>query len=81
MLKRLARAAGLEKRVHPHGFRHSHAFLLRERGWDVEAIRKQLGHSSLLVTSVYLDHLGATDLAKKMRDLGPVLGDAEVQAA
>ena len=24
MLKRIARKAGVEKRVHPHGFRHTH---------------------------------------------------------
>jgi len=72
-LRRLARKAGLELRVHPHGFRHSHAVLLRQRGWDVEAVRKQLGHSSLLVTSIYLDHLGAHELPELMRKMGPVL--------
>ena len=39
-----------------------------------EEIRKQFGHSSLLVTSAYLDHLGATDLPKRMREIGVVLG-------
>jgi len=73
-LKRLARKAGLGNlRIHPHGFRHSHAVLLRQRGWDVEAVRKQLGHSSLLVTSTYLDHLGAHELPELMRRMGPVL--------
>ena len=74
MLNRLAERAGIGKRVHAHGFRHSHAHLLRERGWDVEEIRKQLGHSNLLVTSDYLDHIGANRLPERMRDIGPVLG-------
>ena len=30
-------------------------------------IQKQLGHSSLSVTNVYLDHVGANELAKRMR--------------
>ena len=68
--------AGLDKRVHAHGFRHSHAVLLRRRGWDVEEIRKQLGHSSLLVTSAYLDHLGATDLPERMREIGAVFASS-----
>ena len=72
-LNRLRERAGLHKRVHAHGFRHSHACLLRERGWDVEAIRLQLGHSSLLVTGRYLEHLGATDLPALMRGMGAVL--------
>lgn len=72
-LKQLARKAGLVKRIHPHGLRHSHADLLRRRAFDVEEIRKQLGHRSLEVTSVYLDHLGAHDLPERMRTIGPVL--------
>ena len=73
MLNRLADRAGIGKRVHAHGFRHSHAHLLRERGWDVEEIRKQLGHSNLLVTSDYLDHIGAHRLPERMREIGAVL--------
>jgi len=73
VLRRLAVRAGIQKRVHPHGFRHSHADLLRRRGFDVEEIRKQLGHRSLLVTGLYLDHLGSHDLTDRIRSIGPVL--------
>ena len=59
--------AGIEKRIHAHGFRHSHADQLRRRGWDMEQIRRQLGHSSLAVTGQYLDHIGANELSDKMR--------------
>lgn len=72
-LKRLARRAGVDKRVHAHGFRHSHADLLRRRGFDMEQIRRQLGHASLEITGRYLDHLGANDLPERMRAIGPVL--------
>lgn len=63
-----ARAKGMDKRIHAHGFRHSHAHQLRKQGWDMVEIQKQLGHSSLSVTNVYLDHVGAHELAEKMRD-------------
>lgn len=63
-----ARTKGMEKRIHAHGFRHSHAHQLRKQGWDVVEIQRQLGHSSLSVTNVYLDHVGAHELAERMRD-------------
>jgi site-specific recombinase XerD len=40
----LGRIAGIQKRVHPHGLRHTHAAQLREEGIDVGIISKQLGH-------------------------------------
>ena len=57
LLKRLAAKAGIEKRVHPHGLRHTFADELRRSGLDVVTISKLLGHSSIAVTSRYLDHL------------------------
>lgn len=57
LLRRLAAGAGVEKRVHPHGLRHSYAVELRKAGMDVAAISKLLGHSSVAVTARYLDHL------------------------
>lgn len=63
-----AQARGLEKRIHAHGFRHSHAHQLRKEGWDMHEIQKQLGHASLSVTGHYLDHIGAHELIERMRD-------------
>jgi len=57
LLGRLAGKAGIEKRVHPHGLRHTFADELRAAGVDVVVISKLLGHSSIAVTSRYLDHL------------------------
>ena len=65
-LRRIAEKAGLGKRVHAHGFRHSHAFKLHREGWSVLEIQKQLGHANLAVTSVYLGHIGAHELAERM---------------
>ena len=51
------RQADIDKRVHPHGFRHTFAVELLQAGVDVATISKLLGHSSIAVTARYLDHL------------------------
>ncbi len=60
LMKRLGRQAGIAKRVHAHGLRHTHAAQLREEGVDVGIISRQLGHRSLLTTIKYLDHVQPT---------------------
>ena len=57
LLPRLARKAGIEKRVHAHGLRHTHAFELVNEGQPLNVISAQLGHSSLATTERYLRHL------------------------
>lgn len=57
LLGRLREKTGIEKRVYPHGLRHTFACELRFRGVDVVTISKLLGHSSIAVTQRYLDHL------------------------
>lgn len=53
----LAAKTRIHKRVHAHGFRHTHASELRSEGIDIAVIKRQLGHSSLLTTIRYLDYL------------------------
>jgi integrase/recombinase XerD len=57
LLKRLAAKANIDKRVHPHGLRHTYADELEKAGLPVSVISKLLGHSSVAVTSRYLEHL------------------------
>jgi site-specific recombinase XerD len=66
-LKRLARKAGVRKRVHPHGFRHTHAFELAMEGVPVHLIQAQLGHNSLSTTDRYVRHLAPLQLVKAMQ--------------
>jgi site-specific recombinase XerC len=54
MLRRAARKAEIDKRVHAHGMRHTHASELVREGVPLDVIRDQLGHSSLAVTDRYL---------------------------
>lgn len=67
MLRYAAAKAGIEKRVHPHGFRHSHAARLAMQGVPTHVVQKQLGHASLAVTSRYLDHVAPADVVKAVR--------------
>ena len=57
MLARRRKKAAIEKRVHPHGFRHSHAVELAAAGLPINVISAQLGHAHSSTTSRYLDHL------------------------
>lgn len=68
MLARRTAKAGLDKRVHAHGFRHSHAAELAGRGVQVHVIQQQLGHSSLAVTSRYVNHLRPQQVIDAVRD-------------
>ena len=67
LMPRLARRAGIEKRVHAHGLRHTHAAELAMEGKPVNLIQAQLGHASLAVTSTYLAHIAPAQLIEAMR--------------
>ena len=57
MVKRQAVKAGIEKRMHVHGLRHSHACGLADRGIDIRIISRQLGHSNVSTTARYIEHM------------------------
>jgi integrase len=62
LCKRLGARAGIEKRVHPHGLRHTHAFELANEGHPMHLIQAQLGHGDLAVTGRYLQHIAPAAL-------------------
>jgi site-specific recombinase XerD len=62
LMKRLGRAAGIDKRVHPHALRHSHAAELATEGVPMNVIQQQLGHAHLSTTDIYLRHIAPADV-------------------
>ena len=67
LLPRLGRKARIEKRVHAHGLRHTHAAQLRVEGVDIGIISKQLGHRSIATTARYLDHIAPRQVIETIR--------------
>jgi integrase/recombinase XerD len=67
LLKKLAVKAGIDKRVHPHGLRHTYASFLMDQGVPIHHIRRMLGHTSISITERYVDHLNPSEVLETMR--------------
>jgi site-specific recombinase XerD len=67
LLRRLKRKTGIQKRVHPHGLRHTHASELLREGTNIGEISRQLGHSSIATTDRYLNHINPQQGIDTMR--------------
>lgn len=68
LMPKLAARAGLDKRLHFHGFRHTFAWELAGEGVPMHIIQKALGHSNLNTTAIYLDHLNPLDVIEATRN-------------
>ena len=65
---RLRKKAGVERRCHCHGFRHTAASEMAEEGFDMVTIARQLGHSHVSTTSRYIHQLRPDLADEKLKE-------------
>lgn len=53
LLEKYAKAAGIDKKVHPHLLRHTFATHLLDGGADLRVVQELLGHANLATTQIY----------------------------
>ena len=61
-LRRVAREAGVRRRFAPHQLRHAHAVEMAREGVPLIVIQRQLGHTNLGITSVYLQGIDNAEI-------------------
>jgi integrase len=66
-MKDAGRRAGLERRVHPHALRHTHATELAREKVPIQEIQVQLGHKDLITTIRYIGALNPQAVIDRMR--------------
>jgi len=54
LIKRTAKRALINKRIHPHVMRHTFATTLLDNGNDLKTVQNLMGHSHIRTTEVYL---------------------------
>lgn len=73
MVRRLAARAGITRAKRgPHTFRHTAALAYYRNGGDIDTLQIMLGHSSTLITRVYLSTIGADDMIAVHKKVSPV---------
>jgi site-specific recombinase XerD len=70
-LRRLAVQTGVRRRFAPHQLRHAHAVEMAREGVPLNVIQRQLGHTNLGVTSVYLQGIDTAEIIQTIHARHP----------
>ena len=70
-LRRLALEAGVRRRFAPHQLRHAHAIEMAHEGVALNIIQRQLGHTDLGVTSIYLQGIDNAEIINALHSRRP----------
>ena len=63
----VAAKAGVRRRFAPHQLRHAHALELAREGVPLNIIQRQLGHTNLGTTSIYLQSIDPEEILSAVR--------------
>jgi integrase len=61
-LRHAAAKAGVRRRFAPHQLRHAHAVEMAREGVPLIVIQRQLGHTNLGITAIYLQGIDSTEI-------------------
>jgi site-specific recombinase XerD len=65
--RRVAARAGVRRRFAPHQLRHAHALELAREGVPLNIMQRQLGHSNLGTSSIYLQGIDPEEIIGAVR--------------
>lgn len=70
-LRGVAGSAGVRRRFAPHQLRHAHAVEMAREGVPLMVIQRQLGHTNLGVTSIYLQGIDTAEIIETVHARRP----------
>jgi site-specific recombinase XerD len=74
--RRVAARAGVRRRFAPHQLRHAHALELAREGVPLNIIQRQLGHTNLGTTSIYLQGIDPEEIIATVHKRRPPMMSA-----